>query len=76
MRVFDKQQADMQKLEDFVRVNKANGVAASAKSKKKARPKEGRGKEGQWRRSGLRLIISTHPCISSPAVPHLHFIAS
>jgi hypothetical protein len=37
MRVFDKQQADMQKLEDFVRVNKANGVAASAKSKKKAR---------------------------------------
>ena len=35
MREYEKQQADMKKLEDFVRVNKANGVAASAKSKKK-----------------------------------------
>ena len=35
LKVYEKQQADMQKLEDFVRVNKANGVAASAKSKKK-----------------------------------------
>jgi len=35
MRVYEKQQADMEKLETFVRVNKANGVAASAKSKKK-----------------------------------------
>lgn len=35
MKVYEKQQADMEKLETFVRVNKANGVAASAKSKKK-----------------------------------------
>ena len=35
LREYEKQQADMKKLEDFVRVNKANGVAASAKSKKK-----------------------------------------
>ncbi|KAL1524264.1 hypothetical protein AB1Y20_019167 [Prymnesium parvum] len=35
LRVYEKQQADMEKLETFVRVNKANGVAASAKSKKK-----------------------------------------
>lgn len=35
MRVYEKQQADMWKLQEFVRVNKANGVAASAKSKKK-----------------------------------------
>ena len=34
-RVYEKQQADMEKLSEFVRVNKANGVAASAKSKKK-----------------------------------------
>jgi len=32
---YEKQQADMDKLAEFVRVNKANGVAASAKSKKK-----------------------------------------
>mmetsp|Transcript_102530 Transcript_102530/g.256919 ORF Transcript_102530/g.256919 Transcript_102530/m.256919 type:complete len:600 (+) Transcript_102530:86-1885(+) len=32
---YEKQQADMQKLSDFVRVNRANGVAQSAKSKKK-----------------------------------------
>jgi len=35
LKVYEKQQADMEKLSDFVRVNKANGVAASAKSKKK-----------------------------------------
>ena len=35
MREYEKQQADMEKLATFVRVNKANGVAASAKSKKK-----------------------------------------
>jgi len=35
MREYDKQQADIEKLETFVRVNKANGVASSAKSKKK-----------------------------------------
>lgn len=35
MKVYDKQQADMEKLSEFVRVNKANGVAQSAKSKKK-----------------------------------------
>lgn len=35
MKVYQKQQADMEKLADFVRVNKANGVAQSAKSKKK-----------------------------------------
>jgi ATP-binding cassette subfamily F protein 2 len=35
LKVYEKQQADMQKLEDFVRVNMANGVASSAKSKKK-----------------------------------------
>lgn len=35
MKVFEKQQADMEKLETFVRVNRANGVAQSAKSKKK-----------------------------------------
>ena len=34
MRVYEKRQADMEKLETFVRVNKANGVAASSKSKK------------------------------------------
>eukprot|EP00929_Paragymnodinium_shiwhaense_P019791 TRINITY_DN1337_c0_g1_i1.p1 TRINITY_DN1337_c0_g1~~TRINITY_DN1337_c0_g1_i1.p1 ORF type:complete len:642 (-),score=181.53 TRINITY_DN1337_c0_g1_i1:511-2346(-) len=32
---FEKQQDDIQKLETFVRVNRANGVASSAKSKKK-----------------------------------------
>ena len=37
MREYEKQQADMEKLATFVRVNKANGVAASAKSKKKVR---------------------------------------
>lgn len=35
MKQYEKQQADMEKLETFVRVNKANGVASSAKSKKK-----------------------------------------
>lgn len=35
MKVYEKQQADIDKLETFVRVNKANGVAQSAKSKKK-----------------------------------------
>lgn len=35
VKLYEKQQADMQKLEDFVRVNKANGVAQSAKSKDK-----------------------------------------
>lgn len=34
-KIYDKQQADIAKLETFVRVNKANGVAQSAKSKKK-----------------------------------------
>ena len=37
LREYEKQQADMEKLSEFVRVNKANGVAASAKSKKKVR---------------------------------------
>jgi len=32
---YEKQQADMEKLETFVRVNRANGVSQSAKSKKK-----------------------------------------
>ena len=35
LRVYEKQQADMDKLEKFVEVNRANGVANSAKSKKK-----------------------------------------
>jgi len=35
LKVYEKQQADMEKLETFVRVNRANGVASSAKSKKK-----------------------------------------
>eukprot|EP00656_Telonema_subtile_P045677 TRINITY_DN51941_c0_g1_i1.p1 TRINITY_DN51941_c0_g1~~TRINITY_DN51941_c0_g1_i1.p1 ORF type:complete len:628 (+),score=184.31 TRINITY_DN51941_c0_g1_i1:56-1939(+) len=35
MKVYEKQQADMDKLSTFVRVNRANGVAQSAKSKKK-----------------------------------------
>jgi ATP-binding cassette subfamily F protein 2 len=34
-KLYGKQQADMEKLSEFVRVNKANGVATSAKSKKK-----------------------------------------
>jgi len=34
-KTYDKQQADIEKLADFVRVNRANGVATSAKSKKK-----------------------------------------
>jgi len=34
-KVYEKQQADMEKLTTFVRVNRANGVAQSAKSKKK-----------------------------------------
>jgi len=35
LKVWEKQQADMGKLEKFVEVNRANGVATSAKSKKK-----------------------------------------
>jgi len=35
VKMYEKQQADMDKLGNFVRVNKANGVANSAKSKKK-----------------------------------------
>jgi ATP-binding cassette subfamily F protein 2 len=35
IREYEKQQADIEKLETFVRVNRANGVAQSAKSKKK-----------------------------------------
>eukprot|EP00931_Biecheleriopsis_adriatica_P057648 TRINITY_DN34215_c0_g1_i1.p1 TRINITY_DN34215_c0_g1~~TRINITY_DN34215_c0_g1_i1.p1 ORF type:complete len:619 (-),score=146.31 TRINITY_DN34215_c0_g1_i1:18-1823(-) len=35
LKTYEKQQADIEKLETFVRVNKANGVAQSAKSKKK-----------------------------------------
>ena len=35
MKVYKKQQADMHKLSEFVRVNKANGVASSAKSKQR-----------------------------------------
>eukprot|EP00415_Alexandrium_ostenfeldii_P001492 UN1492 len=35
MKLYDKQQADIDKLATFVRVNRANGVATSAKSKKK-----------------------------------------
>ena len=38
LKIYEKQQADMEKLETFVRVNRANGVASSAKSKKKASP--------------------------------------
>ena len=34
-KLYEKQKADMEKLETFVRVNRANGVATSAKSKKK-----------------------------------------
>lgn len=34
-RLYEKQRADIEKLEDFVRVNKANGAAASAKSKQR-----------------------------------------
>eukprot|EP00937_MAST-01D_sp_MAST-1D-sp2_P001723 g1723.t1 len=34
-KLYERQQADMEKLATFVRVNKANGVASSAKSKKK-----------------------------------------
>ena len=34
-KLYKKQQADMDKLATFVRVNRANGVANSAKSKKK-----------------------------------------
>jgi ATP-binding cassette subfamily F protein 2 len=34
-KLYDKQQADMEKLATYVRVNKANGAATSAKSKKK-----------------------------------------
>ena len=37
LKVYEKQQADMGKLEKFVEVNRANGVATSAKSKKKVR---------------------------------------
>ena len=33
--VYEKQQTDMSKLANFVEVNKANGVASSANSKKK-----------------------------------------
>ena len=35
IRLYEKQQADMEKLANYVRINKANGVAASAKSKQK-----------------------------------------
>jgi ATP-binding cassette subfamily F protein 2 len=35
MKTYEKQQADIEKLSTFVRVNRANGVATSAKSKKK-----------------------------------------
>mmetsp|Transcript_54580 Transcript_54580/g.151425 ORF Transcript_54580/g.151425 Transcript_54580/m.151425 type:complete len:598 (-) Transcript_54580:67-1860(-) len=35
MKTYEKQQADIEKLSTFVRVNRANGVAQSAKSKKK-----------------------------------------
>eukprot|EP00217_Crustomastix_stigmatica_P007320 CAMPEP_0183789458 /NCGR_PEP_ID=MMETSP0803_2-20130417/434_1 /TAXON_ID=195967 /ORGANISM="Crustomastix stigmata, Strain CCMP3273" /LENGTH=639 /DNA_ID=CAMNT_0026033629 /DNA_START=85 /DNA_END=2004 /DNA_ORIENTATION=+ len=35
LKLYEKQQADMEKLATFVRVNRANGVATSAKSKKK-----------------------------------------
>jgi len=35
LKLYEKQQADIEKLSTFVRVNRANGVAQSAKSKKK-----------------------------------------
>jgi len=35
MKLYEKQQADIKKLQDFVRVNKANGAAATAQSKDK-----------------------------------------
>mmetsp|Transcript_90393 Transcript_90393/g.256005 ORF Transcript_90393/g.256005 Transcript_90393/m.256005 type:complete len:599 (-) Transcript_90393:105-1901(-) len=35
LKLYEKQQADIEKLSTFVRVNRANGVATSAKSKKK-----------------------------------------
>ena len=43
-RLYEKQKADMEKLETFVRVNRANGVATSAKSRRRC-----------WRRSRPRL---------------------
>jgi len=39
VRAYEKQQADLQKLADFVRINKANGKANAAKSKKKVMEK-------------------------------------
>ena len=43
-KAYEKQQADMQKLSDFVRINRANGKADAAKSKKKVLEKVEAGK--------------------------------
>ena len=71
MREYEKQQADMEKLATFVRVNKANGVAASAKSKKKVLEKL---EDDAVEKPKLRepsLVFSFHECskLAPPVLP-------
>jgi len=70
-KVYEKQQADMEKLTTFVRVNRANGVAQSAKSKKKVletlqdeaveKPKE--------RKQTLRFVFPDCTRVEPPVLP-------
>jgi ATP-binding cassette subfamily F protein 2 len=79
-RAYEKQQADVEKLATFVRVNKANGVASSAKSKQKARATGGRARASPWARARARARVRAcvracaraHPCThlrSPPSLP-------
>jgi ATP-binding cassette subfamily F protein 2 len=86
VRAYEKQQADLQKLADFVRINKANGKANAAKSKKKVMEKilENAVEKPQVREPTLTFVFpeteplvrcdgpssSLSPSVLVPVVPH------
>lgn len=71
MKVYEKQQADIDKLETFVRVNKANGVAQSAKSKKKVLEKvtEGAVEKPKLRKQTLTFKFEECTKLEPPVMP-------
>merc|ERR1740121_1972869 len=65
------QRADMKKLEDFVRVNRANGVAQSAKSKKKVLEKleEDAIDKPRIRGDTLNIVFKSASRLDPPVLP-------
>jgi ATP-binding cassette subfamily F protein 2 len=70
-KVYEKQQADMEKLTTFVRVNRANGVAQSAKSKKKVLEslQEDAVEKPSTREQTLKFIFPECTRIEPPVLP-------